>query len=290
MKTLRYSQQIDNKTLFNRVGDTVRIFIPIDFIRPDYPPISKSSIWGSRPYSINSDIVAICIHMGILFNKRYKKGPTQESERTLYTYNEALSFGESDVINSENRQKFEEEHRLAGVVLTVMAKPPLDFYPSFQGFYITSQSMTSDSQVSIDVVDYHFITHFEELPEFTNDPSLAIKHHSPSDFDVTSEDAKFKFDYTPDFFPLDNIEFLLKDYDIMFFVNNADFTTSSYTLKFSRVGFCFLHNDQEMLCVSTKLSSKQIKFLSHTISIDGKEYGPISGFRLYPKHEAFLKV
>lgn len=257
-------------------GDTINIFVPVDHFILDNPVFTQQNVYGSRPYSIKSDLVAILAHMGILFPG---EKPKKNSPDVLCTSPSAPLFGKQDTINLEDTRKIEDDFRFYGVVVAVTAVEPLEHYPAIPGFGVASQALHDSAFIAIDILDYSFISEFEPMPTLVDDPDTIVRHFSKADFFLPAdEDNLLTYEYSPNLFSSDKEGYLFRDYKVSFIMNDV-----SLQFKWTRNQLCLI---QRMLSVDSKLSDEKvidenikysdIKFNDTSIAIGEKSYGPIS--------------
>ena len=121
----------------------------------------------------------------------------------------------------------DDDFKFYGVVVTVVAKPPLKLYPSVQGFSFASQNLSESGDVSVDIVDFHFVSEFEPIPECTNDPELCLMHTDNiedleyGEADGEGSDADFR--YAKEAFGNNAAKYLFKDFVVKFVCEDAEY-------------------------------------------------------------------
>ena len=216
---LGYTAGLDLAQVLPRVGDYLNVFIPASFFTTDYQTVLEhQAVYGERPYSPASDLVAIVCHMGVLFPS---EKPKKSSPNSLRTWAKALKFGKTGEPPSfDDTRKIDDDFKFYGVVVTVLARPPLTVYPSVQGFSFASQKLNEESDVSVDIVDYHFVSEFEPIPKCTDNPELCLMHcDNPEELEYgETEDggSAASFRYSMDLFNGEAARFLFQDFVVSF--------------------------------------------------------------------------
>jgi len=218
---LAFSERLDLSEVLTRVGDGVNVFIPVSFVTADYLSGPEwRSAFGSRPYSPVSDLVTIVCHMGILFpNERPKKA----AHNLLLTSPTALRFDAADV-RFEDARRIDDDFRINGVVVTVVAKPPLDAYPAAQGYGIASRALSEAGAVSVDIVDFHFASEFEPAPDVSDAAAACLFRHEPADDDDADDAGEgVTLRYSRGIFEGGEPALLLEDFDLAFVCDEGEF-------------------------------------------------------------------
>ena len=228
---LTYTASTDLGQILTRVGDYLNVFIPASFFTTDYQPVLESqAVYGGRPYSPASDLVAIVCHMGILFPS---EKPKKSSPNLLLTSPKALKFGHtSETTLFDDTRKIDDDFKFYGVVVTVVARPPLSFYPSVQGFSFLSQKLDEASDVSVDIVDFHFVSEFEPIPKCTDDQNLCLMHcENPDDLECPETDnaeSEAVFKYSSDVFEGDAARHLFRDFVVSFVCSDCRYNVHEF--------------------------------------------------------------
>ena len=216
-RAIRYTSKLNLQNILKNVGDSINVFVPVEHFTRENPVISQSKVYGSRPYSITSDLVALCAHMGILLPG---EKPKKKSTDTLLTAPRAPMFGRSDTSIEETR-KIEDGFRFYGVVLSLIAVEGMETYPSIRGYCISSQAIKDDLPISLDVLDYSFISEFEPMPEIVEDPFQILTKETPVDyFTPVEEDGLLTFSYSPKLFKTDKEGYLFRDFKVLMFTED----------------------------------------------------------------------
>ena len=224
--TLTYTANTDLSQILTNVGDYINIFIPASFVSADYiNVIEHQAVYGGRPYSATSDLVAVVCHMGILFPS---EKPKKSSPNLLLTSPRALKFGKTgEQTLFDDTRRIDDDFKFYGVVVTVVAKQPLKLYPSVQGFSFASQNLNVSGDVSIDIVDFHFVSEFEPIPKCTNDPELCLMHTDNvedleyGEADDKGNDASFR--YSKGAFDGESAKYLFKDFVVKFVCEDSEY-------------------------------------------------------------------
>jgi hypothetical protein len=191
-------------------GDCINVFISSNLIISDTPALSDAQVFGSRPYAPTSDIIAMACHMGIVFPS---EKPKKSAPNLIFTQPLALKFGTIDLSQFEESRRLDDDFKFYGVVVSVVADAPLDRYPGTPGVGCSSQTCEVPGIISLNIVDFTFISEFEPMPEMTSDPALCLKTYE-KEKDVGQLDNGFK--YSRAFFTPESTKLLLNDYVIWF--------------------------------------------------------------------------
>lgn len=272
--TLRFSRSLALSDIFLTVGDYFNIFVPTKFLAPDYPGLAEQLVFGSRPYSPASDLVAIICHMGIIYpSDRLKK-----SARTvLYTAPSALRLGALESPLDDSR-RIDDDLKFHGVVATVVAAPPLDSYPAVAGFGVQSQLMEGSSSFSVDVVDFHFVTDFEPEPPLAEDPD-ACRMHSENlrEFLLTDDpDDEPSFIYSPDFFDGQPLGGLFRDFVVTFVVGQERFVVKADNGRIAVIRQWANDGGRESQEVVSGAHVRSVRFGANCVEVADWRSGPVS--------------
>lgn len=256
-------------------GDSINVYIPIEFFAFDSPVLVNQIVYGGRPYSPKSDILAICAHMGILFPGEKLK---RHSPDILFTAPSASLFGRKPNSPIDDAKKIEDDFRLFGVVVAVVAVEGSDYYPPIQGYSLSSQESNEVSMISIDILDYSFISEFEPIPDIIEDPNTIIKHNVSKEYFHPELDTDFiEYDYSPDLFKDDTEGFLFQDYIISFIYN-----TSHLQFRPTRKGFILVERliqkdgvETDLQIIESNVQFRDIRFTERGFVVKEKNYEPI---------------
>jgi hypothetical protein len=220
---LPYTRSLNFASLFHMIGDYVNVFVPTSAIATNAPGLVDKLVYGARPYSPSSDVVAMMCHMGIIFPP---DKPKKNAPNFLRTCTSALQFGATD-LTAEDYRRIEDDLKFHGVVVTVIATSPVDKYPSAAGHGITSQSAGGGDTFSVDIIDYYFVNEFVQFPQLSDDPTLCIQNSVKRAKRTVNEDSEtaFSIDYEPTLFRQD----LLDDFVISFLVDEE--TVNEFVLS-----------------------------------------------------------
>lgn len=265
----KYSRDFSFLNVFGEIGDAVNVFVPAELITLDCQPISESIVFGSCPYSVQSDIIAIIAHMGILYPSEKQK---KSSPNYLYTCPNALKLKTSDqAISHEESCRIDDDFRFYGVVVTVLAYLPLDIYPGTVRFNISSQTSTDTGPFSLDIVDYHFISEYEPMPVLIDNP-LEIKLHF-NDFDERfyHEDENIDFVYSPSLFTPSATAVLFRDFIVSFLVGDDRILfKSDQPNKLSIYKF-----EETETLIQDDVPFDSISFENNSITVNDKQFSPV---------------
>ena len=267
-RAIRYTTKLKLDEILQNPGDSINVFVPVEHFTNENTMISQQHIFGSRPYAMRSDLVALCAHMGILFpGERPKKNSTD----TLLTAPNAPMFGHGESSLDEPR-KIEDDFRFFGVVLALIAVPGIENYPSVRGYCISSQSLHDPSPIALDVLDYSFISEFEPMPELVDDPFSILVKETPADyFTPIDEEDLLTYKYSRKLFISDKEGYLFRDFKVLMFTDDGRILQ----FKWTRNNLCLLERsaDQtqnEEKCLLTGVRFKDIKFLDTGIQVTDK--------------------
>ena len=271
---IKYSPELKLDSILKAEGDAINVYVPVSYFKLDNPAFAGQLVYGRRPYSVKSDLVAILEHMGILFpvEKQKKNNPD-----LLFTNPNALLFGKRE-INYEEKTKIEDDFRFFGVVVTVTAVEPIEHYQSVPGFGLQSQAIHDLSFIALDILDYSFISEFEPMPKLVDDPEQIIRHFSPADIFLPEDtEQKLTYEYSPDLFSDDENGFLFKDYVVTFIMSDIQLS-----FKWTRNGFSLiqtLFSETNKGNVETPIESgiqfKDITFMEKGIKVKDHIFEPI---------------
>lgn len=275
-KTLLYSEDFDLLELFQKVGDYCNVYIPSKFITVDYvSPDGDQTPFGSRPYSPLSDLVGIVCHMGILFPR---DKPKKQSPIVLWTSPSALKFGTAKM-SFEDTQSIDDAFKFYGVVVTVVAKPPLEEYPAGQGYCFDSQETDEYHSFSVDIIDFHFVSEFEPVPECSEDSDECIMHVDNPDTiqsaGMDDNDAAAWLPYNPEFFT--SADLLFEDYNITFVTQDDE-----YEIHMNSGTYTVTHRYNEEEESLDGIAPSELIFSSNSVRIRDVEITPQS-FVISPK-------
>lgn len=273
---IRYSKNMKIENILKSEGDTINVFVPVEHFILDNPVFTQQMVYGSRPYSIKSDLVAILAHMGILFPG---EKPKKNSPDVLRTSPSAPLFGKQDSINLEDTRKIEDDFRFYGVVVAVTAVEPIEHYPAMPGFGVASQALHDSTFIAIDILDYSFISEFEPMPTLVDDPDSIVRHFSKADFFLPADEENlFTYEYSPDLFSCDKEGYLFKDYKVSFYMNDISlqFKWTRNQLVLIRKIISEENKISDETAILTNIQYKDIKFNETSITIGKNNYGPIS--------------
>jgi hypothetical protein len=273
---IKYSRGLQLDTILKAEGDMINVFVPVAYFTLDNPVFCGQLVYGRRPYSVKSDLVAILGHMGILFPVEKQKKNTPEM---LYTSPNALLFGKKD-IDFDEKRKIADDFRFFGVVVTVTAVEPIEHFQSVTGFGLQSQATHDLSFIALDIINYTFISEFEPMPTLVDDPESIIRHFSKADFFMPEDTEKMLvYQYSPDLFADDTEGFLFQDYNFSFMMNDIQLN-----FKCTRNGFVLTRkmagdpSDTETSLIEADIQFKDISFTKTGIKVKDVTYEPISRF------------
>lgn len=275
---LKYSRDFSFLNVFGAVGDAINVYIPSDLILADFPPIAESIVFGSRPYSVQSDIVAVVAHMGILFPS---EKPKKSSPNFLFTCPNALKLKPNDQITHEDSKRIDDDFRFYGVVVTVIASPPLETYPGSSRFNISSHTSTDPGPFSLDIIDYHFVSEFEPIPSLTDNPLRLKFHFDDVEERFYQETDDIDFIYSPKYFKPSASEILFRDFIITFIVNNERFT---FIAEQPNAISIYKDDGDTKTLLQQDVALSQIDFGENTINISGNKLSPVSRVLLVSKN------
>ncbi|OHT15911.1 hypothetical protein TRFO_42196 [Tritrichomonas foetus] len=275
---LKYSRDFSFLNVFRAVGDAVNVYIPCNLVLAEFPPIAESIVFGSRPYSVQSDIVAVTAHMGILFPSEKQK---KSSPNFLFTCPHALRLKASDTTTHEDSRRIDDDFRFYGVVVTVIAAPPMDEYPGSPRFNISSQTSTDPGPFSLDIVDYHFVSEFEPAPSLTDNPQRCMFHYDDLNERFYQETDDLDFIYSPQYFKTSSAELLFRDFAITFMVNGERL---QFVAEQPNIVMVYkLDNENNRVPLYSQIQLGQIDFGDHMISVAGNRLSPVTKVILTPK-------
>lgn len=190
-----YKKYINFSNVFKEIGDSMDIYIESDKFKLENVKDLKDSlkICGQRPYSSDSDILAISLHMGILFQKN-----KQSNQEYFSVVTNALKFGKG-VAKPEAEQK--KDIKFTGVVVTITTTSPLELYKSMQGHGIVSQESRVSGKFALDVIGYSHKSLYEPINSdiLTDDLNAAIYRLSDrADFRFNIDTGEVTSTYNPD--------------------------------------------------------------------------------------------
>ncbi|OHS95675.1 hypothetical protein TRFO_38182 [Tritrichomonas foetus] len=215
-ESILYTPSLNFREIFQNIGDSIQVFIPIDLIKNEAAAISQETVFGNRPYSINSDILAMTVHMGIIF---------PDSEKKLFWLSSETCFTpekEGERHRFEHVRTINDEFGLAGVFVTVVATAPLERYPSAQRYSIKSHEEISDgAPFSLDIPKAFLATSYEQ-PKIVSDYSKIIRKF----FDPTTKiGGPGYLPYMQEYFTPQTLDYLLNNYQIHLFGENNSVVT-----------------------------------------------------------------
>lgn len=275
---LKYSRDFSFLNVFDTVGDAINVYIPSEIILADFPPIAESIVFGSRPYSVQSDIVAIIAHMGILFPSEKQK---KSAPNFLYTYPNALKIQPTDKVTHEDSQRIDDDFHFYGVVVTVIASPPLDSYKASTRLNISSHPSNDPGPFSLDIVDYHFVSEFEPIPDLTEDPLTAKFHYDDIEERFYQETDDLDFIYSPQYFKSSVSEILFRDFKITFIVDSNRFT---FVAEQPNSISIYKDDGDSTTLMQKDVALSQIEFGENNINISGNNLSPVSKVLLESKN------
>lgn len=284
LKAIKYTPTFNLIDALHSSGDTLNVFIEAENITFDFPPIQDQRVYGARPYSVISDLVAIVAHMGILFpiDKPKKATPTK-----LATSPIALKFGKDAGLDIEDIREVDCGFKFYGVVVTVIALQPLENYPEAQGFAFVSSETDGSAPFAVDIVNYYFVSEFEPMPIIVSNSEEILEHHELDDFKADGNVAYTTFEYSPDLFS-DQSSFLFRDFSLVFSANDE-----TYLLSENRNGFKLEKKSKERfisepyILVAKDFRYENIIFEKNAININNEEYKPVLEITLVPKSETY---
>ena len=264
---IRYTTKLRLNTILKAPGQAIKVFVPVEHFTHENPVISQQTVYGGRPYSFKSDLVAICCHMGILFPG---EKPKKNSTDILLTAPNAPLFNRGEPTSEEHR-KIEDDFRFYGVVLSLIAVPaPTDFYSSVRGYCISSQSIKDTNPVALDVLDYSFISEFEPMPELVEDPiSIRTEEDETSFFKPIDEDDLLTYQYSRSLFYSDKEGYLFRDFKVLMFTDDDIILQ----FKWKRNNLCLIEKKlqtNEENTILTGVRFKDIHFLEKGIQVTDK--------------------
>lgn len=229
-EAIKYSPDLNFLEIFHNVGDSIRVFIPIDDIKVDSPVVKENKVYGSGPFSINSDILAIVVYMGILYSQ---KKPYWSNSSTCFSPEK-----EDDIRKSNHLRIVNDEFGLLGVIVTVVAEEPQPYYKSSQRYIIKSrEEEDSDAPFSINI-QKAFLAMSYEQPIIVDDYTKIV-HRSYQPPKIESHGKpEGQFPYMREYFTYQTCLFLFEQYYAVFFTNRGNFVLNgknSNNLQFFEV-------------------------------------------------------
>jgi hypothetical protein len=271
---LRFSRSLALSDIFVTSGDYINIFVHTQFLTPDYPGLSEQLVFGCRPYSAASDLVAIICHMGII----YPSDRSKKSARTvLYTAPSALKPGAPECA-SDDARRIDDDFKFHGVVVTVVAAPPLDAYPAAPGFGVQSQLMDGGGAFSIDVVDFHFVTDFEPEPRLADDAAACRMHSDNLREFVLADDPEDEpsFVYSPDFFDGQPLGSLFREFVVTFVVDQEHFVVRADSARVAVVRQWTSDGTRDSQEVVSAAPVRSVRFGAIRVEVGEWRSGPVS--------------
>ena len=275
---LKYSRDFSFLNVFQSVGDAVNVYIPCELVSSDFPPIAESIVFGSRPYSVQSDIVAVMVHMGVLFPS---EKPKKSMPNFLYTCPHALSIKAGDSSQHEESRRIDDDFRFYGVVITVIASPPMEEYNGSPRFNVSSQTSTDPGPFSLDIVDYHFVSEFEPAPPLSDNPQRCMFHYDDFAERFYQRNDELDFMYSPQYFKPSAAEILFRDFIITFVVGDTRFM---FVAELPNTVSVYRIDNEEKVLVHQNIALSQIEFKDREISLAGDSLNPVSKVILASKN------
>lgn len=226
-QAIKYVPDLNFLEIFHNIGDSIRVFIPIDDIKLDSPALKNNKVYGSGPFSVNSDILAITVYMGILYPQ---KKPYWSNSSTCFSPEK-----EDDIRKLDYHLRIiNDEFDLLGVIVTVIAEEPQPYYKSSQRYVIKSKEDDNDAPFSINI-QKAFLAMSYEQPIIVDDYSKIVQRYvQPSKIERHGE-IEGQFPYTREYFTIQTCLFLFKQYYAVFYTNSGNFMLKgddSSNLKF----------------------------------------------------------
>lgn len=216
-EAIKYSPDLNFCQIFNNVGDSIRVFIPIDDVKLDSPALKENKVYGSGPYSINSDILAIIAYMGILFPRTY------DDKKYWKTSSVCFSPEKEDDIQKDVQIKIvNDEFGLLGVIATVVADEPQSYYKSSQRYDIKSQEEENNgAPFSINIIKASLAMSCEQ-PIIVDDYKKIVRRYLKP-VNIKYDD---RFPYIREYFTIQTCRFLFSQYDAIFFTDQGNLVLS----------------------------------------------------------------
>lgn len=281
-QAIRYTKEMKLQQILNEPGDSINIFIPAEIVTADYQTLVENRIWGPRPYSIDSDLVAIVVHMGILFPS---EKPKKSSPNLLYTSQNALKFGKTENLDLSDTKRVDDDYKFYGVVVTVCAKEKLTSYQGVQGFFIVSGSHDEEENLSVDIIDFHFITEYDPMPEIIENPADIIKKY---DIDQIKEvDANVEglvFTYKQEIFSV-HPELLFRDFQFLIQIPEGlyEINTNENLIRIFKVTVNQETEEEEKTSIQKDIPIEKISFDEKGMKIGEVEFYNILHFQMKPQ-------
>ena len=217
-QAIKYSPDLNFLDIFQNVGDSIRVFIPIDDIKFDSPALKENKVYGSGPFSINSDILAITVYMGILYP--HKKQFWSNSS-TCFTPEK-----EDDTQKKNHLGIINDEFGLIGVIVTVIADDPQPYYKSSLRYIIKSREEEhNDAPFSINIKK-SFLAMSYEQPIIVDDYTKIVHRFSQPLVPENDRKSEGQFPYMREYFTPQTCSFLFKQYNAAFYTDSGNFLIS----------------------------------------------------------------
>lgn len=164
MKTsaIEYETCLNINDILSEPFETVNVFVPLKYYTSYNPVLTESLVFGPRPYSSQSDILAIIAHMGIFHRSKKAKNQTQD---ILSTFPDAIVFGFKNYFELDDVRKIESDIDIKGLIVVLYSAEPLDYYQPRKGVYLESRGNNVRGNFSVDIIDYHFVLECDDMPK-----------------------------------------------------------------------------------------------------------------------------
>lgn len=270
-EAIKYSPALNFGEIFTDVGDSIRVFVGTENLKNNLPPIAERQIFGGQPYSINSDLSAMIVHMGILF---------KDDKAECFCKSTVCLEPEKENDFSKHDYTIEIEFGLLGVIVTVFADNPLYHYPSKKRYLFRSREEDNNAPFSLNIKEVFLVAGFHKPVIFTD--YTKILQHRFTPYGTEAQRSEGEFPYIQNYFTFESCKFLFLEYFVIFFTDQGKLLlrgSDGFNLEL------FQFDQSENLVLIGPISIQDISF--NKTSIRFANYGDfqIASFSVLPKEE-----
>ena len=264
-----YTPKLDLSRYLVTENQKMDIFIPVYYFGWEHLSNAQGRVFGSRPYSVASNLIMACVHSGILF-------PPEKGKKSLRHYLQTaidcLKFeSPSQCLDQADVVIFDEHTNLKGLLVSIqgLSSEPVE---SCNGFCFPSRSMIYGDFMRFDFLDFYFITPADNMPNLVDVTSYPEKFVNP--------DTSTK--YEPSMLNSGLLMEFLERFNIIFIDGKEKYCMRTSTKNLEWCQISKRRSTNEFKALYSNLVENDIGFDDKCILIKGRSFGPFNYMELSP--------